>query len=128
MGFIMMVHHDGFVVFFVAPSDLPTPKIVHPACREIFQDAAVDAFYRMHLEGRDMASAAEAVLDIYKDAWCGGNLPSNLGAGSWVNLFPWMGKDTVTKILKCCKFWRITSQVVEVIVVRATNWGPSCQW
>ena len=38
------------------------------------QDAAVDAFYRMHLEGRDMASAAEAVLDIYKDAGCGGNL------------------------------------------------------
>jgi hypothetical protein len=31
------------------------------------QDAAVDAFYRMHLEGRDTASAAEAVLQIYKE-------------------------------------------------------------
>ena len=66
MGF--MFHHDGFVVFFVAPSKL-TNKFIQPACHEIFQDAAVDAFYRMHLEGRDMASAAEAVLDIYKDAW-----------------------------------------------------------
>ena len=27
----------------------------------------MDAFYRMHLEGRDTASAAEAVLQIYKE-------------------------------------------------------------
>jgi len=66
--FIMM-----FCCFF-CPSNLPN-KIVQPACHEtILQDAAVDAFYRMHLEGRDMASAAEAVLDIYKDTGCGGNL------------------------------------------------------
>jgi len=38
------------------------------------KDAAVDAFYRMHLEGRDMASAAEAVLDIYKDGFTSGDL------------------------------------------------------
>eukprot|EP00438_Fugacium_kawagutii_P011600 Skav217347 [mRNA] locus=scaffold1410:411965:416167:- [translate_table: standard] len=30
------------------------------------KDAAVDAFYRMHLEGRDTSSAADAVLQIYK--------------------------------------------------------------
>ena len=77
MGFIMMVHHDGFVVFFVGP--FKTSQLPNGApCHEIFQDAAVDAFYRMHLEGRDMASAAEAVLDIYKDAWCGGNLSQTL--------------------------------------------------
>eukprot|EP00435_Cladocopium_sp_Y103_P047608 s508_g14.t1 len=38
------------------------------------KDAAVDAFYRMHLEGRDTASAAEAVLQIYKDGFSSGEL------------------------------------------------------
>lgn len=38
------------------------------------KDAAVDAFYRMHLEGRDTASAAEAVLQIYKDGFSSGEI------------------------------------------------------
>ncbi|CAK9079141.1 unnamed protein product [Durusdinium trenchii] len=38
------------------------------------KDAAVDAFYRMHLEGRDVASAAQAMLDIYKDGFSSGTL------------------------------------------------------
>ncbi|CAJ1421336.1 unnamed protein product [Effrenium voratum] len=31
------------------------------------KDAAVDAFYRMHLEGRDARSSAAAILQIYQD-------------------------------------------------------------
>ena len=82
-----MFHHDVLLFFFALQTNLPN-KIVQPACHEtILQDAAVDAFYRMHLEGRDMASAAEAVLDIYKDAGCGGNLIKPWRAGSWVNCF-----------------------------------------
>ena len=38
------------------------------------KDAAVDAFYRMHLEGRDAASAAMAILNIYKDGHAAGSL------------------------------------------------------
>ncbi|CAE7563774.1 Ncapd2 [Symbiodinium necroappetens] len=38
------------------------------------KDAAVDAFYRMHLEGRDAASAATAILHIYRDGHAAGSL------------------------------------------------------
>ncbi|CAE7227433.1 Ncapd2, partial [Symbiodinium pilosum] len=38
------------------------------------KDAAVDAFFRMHLEGRDAASAAMAILNIYKDGHATGSL------------------------------------------------------
>jgi len=38
------------------------------------KDAAVDAFYRMHLEGRDAASAAMAILQIYRDGHAAGSL------------------------------------------------------
>lgn len=61
-----------------------------------------------------------------------------LDAGSIIKdkgeLFSWMGKDDQRNCIYCCKFWRITSQVVEVIAVKARsspadrfrNWGPSC--
>ena len=76
--FIMM-----FCCFFSLQTS-PTKLCSQHAMRLSIQDAAVDAFYRMHLEGRDMASAAEAVLDIYKDARCGGN---PIKPWSWVNCF-----------------------------------------
>jgi len=36
------------------------------------KDAAVDAFHRMHLEGRDAASAAQAILEIYREGCSSG--------------------------------------------------------
>lgn len=71
---------DGLVAGFGSVGDVRVPfsRKARPSLSSCLQDAAVDAFYRMHLEGRDVASAAQAMLDIYKD--CTGMRVSVAGA------------------------------------------------
>ena len=107
-----MFHHD--VLLLLCPSNLPN-KIVQPTCHETINPGCCCGCLLSDAPGR-----------TWHGLCCWGSTRYLQGCRMWREsyqtlelgeLLSWMGKDCIY----CCKFRRITSQVVEVIVLEARS-------